>query len=83
MRVAVTKELGMKAVTEMGKEASPTTYTIEASGIQTQKDVREVIRQLQIIECQMVEIKESKAFCGENKTLAIKAGANVCSSTKQ
>lgn len=64
MRVSVTKELGMKAVPEMGKEASPTTYTIEASGIQTQKDVQEVIRQLQLVEGQMVDGLEGKGFFG-------------------
>lgn len=50
MRVAVTKENGA--------------FAIEASEIKTNGDVQEVIRQLQLVEGQMVDGLEGKGFFG-------------------
>ncbi len=50
MKVAVTKENGA--------------FAIEASEIKTKEDVQEVIRQLQLVEDQMVDGLEGKGFFG-------------------
>ncbi len=50
MKVTVTKENGA--------------FAIEASEIKTKEDVQEVIRQLQLVEGQMVDGLEGKGFFG-------------------
>jgi len=50
MKVTVTKENGV--------------FAIEASGIKKKEDVQKVIRQLQLVEGQMVDGLEGKGFFG-------------------
>lgn len=86
MKISVTKELGTKAVSELGKESVATSFAIEATGITTKEDLQEVIRQVQLVESQITggsglfEIKEGSCCVHGNikdSNITTHDGANV------